>query len=236
MYVDTSIKVWSSFGEYNGKYFIPHYENEKTIRECLSLCPPDSKVFGHFGYYGCLNSVGDADFTLSLTDFKCKTYLGHIHNFKQDGLVTVLGTPYSTNFGEAGTKGYYLILHESQDEEYKEVSFGPRHIVASLDYVKENRDFISDASWLTILRINLLPGESVSEIPDDLNVGHLDIKVVPSFSEEDSLSTYTPNSNITSINDKVIEDYIDNCDIASTLTKDKLMWGLSLLRGKVNED
>jgi len=230
------VHIWSKAGKHNGKYFIPHYENEETTRRLLSECPENFKVFGHFGYHGCLNSAGDADSTLSLSDFQHKTYLGHIHNFKQDGLVTILGTPYSTNFGEAGTKGYYLILHESGEEEFIELDYGPRHVVASLDYVKENMEDLADPNWFTLLRVNLLPGESASDIPDGLSVDHLDIKVVPSFDEDSSFSAYKPRRDLFTINDQIIEDYVDTCLPEVQLSKEVLMSGYSLLKEGLNED
>ena len=235
VYRDPGVHIWHKAGKHNDKYFIPHYENEETIRRLLSECPENFKVFGHFGYRGCLNSAGDADSTLRLSAFQRKTYLGHIHNFKQDGLVTILGTPYSTNFGEAGTKGYYLILDGSK-EEFTEIDYGPRHVVASLEYVKENRDYLSDGNWFTLLRINLLPGESASDIPDDLSVAHLDIKVVPSFDEDSSFSAYKPRRDLFTINDQIIEDYVDTCLPDVQLSKEALMGGYSLLKEGLNED
>ena len=235
VYRGGNIKIWNRPGQYNDNYFIPHYENEETIREYLDLCPESCKIFGHFGYRGCLNSAGDADSTLSISDFHRKTYLGHIHNFKQDGLVTLLGTPYSTNFGEAGTKGYYLILHGSE-EEFKEIDFGPRHVVASLDYVKENVEYLNDSKWFTLLRVNLQPGECVSDIPSDLDVSYLDIKLLPSFTEEDALSHYSPQRDLFHINDQIIEDYVDNSDVSPSLTKEILMQGYTLLKKGYDED
>lgn len=235
VYIGGNIKIWNRQGNYNGNYFIPHYENEETIRKYLRDCPEDCKVFGHFGYRGCLNSAGDADCTLSLADFKCKTYLGHIHSFKRHGLVSILGTPYTTNFGESGSTGYYLIL-EGDNEEYVEIDYGPRHVVATLEEVKENLDLFCNAEWFTMLRVNLLPGESASELPDDLSVEYLDIKLLPSFSEEEALSNYKPKRDLFYINDQVIEDYVDNAEVATSLTKEVLMEGYNLLKKGYNED
>ena len=235
VYAENRIKIWRHSETYEGKHFIPHYENEGTIKEELQRTPEGHKVFGHFGYRGCLNSAGDADSTLSLSDFQHKTYLGHIHNFKQDGLVTLLGTPYSTNFGEAGTKGYYLILHDSE-EEFREIDSGPRHLVASLDYVRENLEFINDSAWFTLLRVNLQPGESASDIPDDLSVNYLDIKLLPSFTEEDAISHYMPKRDLFTINDQIIEDYVDKSDVSPALTKEVLMEGYNLLKKGYDED
>ncbi|HIB83634.1 MAG TPA: metallophosphoesterase, partial [Chromatiaceae bacterium] len=48
------------------RIFIPHYENEETIISALEMVPEGYTVFGHFGYAGCLNSIGDYDSSLSL--------------------------------------------------------------------------------------------------------------------------------------------------------------------------
>jgi len=172
--------------------------------------------------------------TLVISVVKCKTYLGHIHNFKQNGLVTILGTPYSTNYGEAGAKGYYLILHEETfkppREEFKEIRFGPRHIVASLDEVKDSVEDLSDANWYTMLRVCLRSDESASDIPDNLRIDELDIKVAPAFGDDDEISQYKPNRDLFTINEQIITDYVENCDVSPTLTKENLMEGYSLLK------
>ena len=234
VYRSQYVYVWNHFGAYNDKYFIPHYENEDTIRDFLSRCPKDAQAFGHFGYLGSLNSVGDADSTLSISDFKCKTYLGHIHNFKQNGLVTILGTPYSTNYGEAGTQGYYLVLHEQAvgpvREEFKEIRFGPRHVVTSLDEANDKAKELSDASWYTMLRVALRSDQSASELSEDLRVDELDIKVAPAFGDDDEISMYKPNRDLFTINEQIITDYVESCDVSPTLTKENLMEGYSLLK------
>ena len=52
------------------RVYIPHYENQETIKKALDEVPEGFMVFGHFGYRGCLNSAGDADFGIPLTHFK----------------------------------------------------------------------------------------------------------------------------------------------------------------------
>lgn len=228
------VYIWNDFGVYNDKYFIPHYENEESIRDCLAQCPSDAKVFGHFGYGGCAHYISESDSIVALSDFQCPTYLGHIHNFKQNGLVTLLGTPYTTNFGEAGAKGYYLILHEpsvgASREEYKEVSFGPRHLVCTLEEVKSKLDYINDPNWFTMLRITLYPEESAYDIPKELSVNHVDVKVSSSFETGDMISKYKPTRDLFAINEQIINDYVDMCDVSPTLTKERLLDGLELLK------
>ena len=65
------------------RVYIPHYENEKLITNALEKCPKGYTVFGHFGYYGCLNSVGDYDFNININSFRNNTILGHIHRHNE---------------------------------------------------------------------------------------------------------------------------------------------------------
>ena len=86
-------------------HFIPHYEDEKIIKRELKNVDRSSILFGHFGFRGCLNTAGDADFNISPDAFPCDTILGHIHHFKRYTTdaskdITVLGTPYSISYQE----------------------------------------------------------------------------------------------------------------------------------------
>ncbi|HIB84293.1 MAG TPA: hypothetical protein EYO59_06765 [Chromatiaceae bacterium] len=60
------------------RVYIPHYENEKTITSALEMAPEDYTIFGHFGYAGSLNSAGDADFGIKLSNFNNPTFLENI--------------------------------------------------------------------------------------------------------------------------------------------------------------
>ena len=197
----------------NKRIYIPHYENEQTIIDELEMAPEGYTIFGHFGYAGCLNSVGDADFSLGLRHFGNTTYLGHIHGFvqgqgrlrKADTTVTCLGTPYTTNFGEAFKDNFYAIL-ENDDVEYKKAFSGPRHVVYSAKEVENNLDTINDLNYFTFLRI--VKEEDHHSVPlDKVKVAHVDIKYAPVFNE-DNLSSYKPERDLFSINEVIIEDYV----------------------------
>ena len=97
-------KTW--YDHRTNRAFIPHYENEERIKQDLAAVPKDYTVFGHFGYRGSLNSAGDADFDLKLGDFHNPTLLGHVHRYVKRKNVTILGTPYTTNFGEWDKDNY----------------------------------------------------------------------------------------------------------------------------------
>ena len=219
--------------EHSKRVYIPHYENEQIIIDTLEMVPKGYTVFGHFGYDGCLNSAGDADFGLSLRHFNAPTYLGHIHGFcqRQGGLpkahatVTCLGTPYTTNYGEAFKDNFYAIL-EGDKVEFKQPTSGPRHLVYSAKDVEDNLDTINAPDYFTFLRV--VRDSDHASIPyDKIKVAHLDIKYSPVFNEEE-LSTYQPERDLFSINDVIIEDYVN--DANSTISKDTLMEGYRLLK------
>ena len=108
--------------------FIPHYEDEEHIKESLENTPQGYTIYGHFGYRGALNSAGDADCSISPGDFKHPTYLGHIHRHRRSGVISLVGTPYSTNFTEHLKENFYAVIEDGEPE-FKTVEFGPRHMV-----------------------------------------------------------------------------------------------------------
>ena len=193
-------------------------------------------VFGHFGYAGCLNSAGDADFGISLSHFTAPTLLGHIHGFRegQGGLrkpysrVTCLGTPYTTNYGEAFKENFYAILDEEDYPgiEFKQPTSGPRHLVYAASEVEANLDNINDPNYFTFLRV--MVGADHHPIPyDKLDVAYVDVKYAPIFNEEE-VSSYTPERDLFSINEMIISDYVENAN--STIPIDTLMKGYRLLK------
>ena len=210
------------------RVFIPHYENEEIIKEGLDKAPDNYTVFGHFGYNGCLNSAGDADFSLRLSGFRNRTYLGHVHGHNRSKNVTILGTPYSTNFGEAKKENFYGIIVEDKVE-FKKITHGPRHIVLEYKDIEESMEILDDKNYFTMLRIML------DNTDQDLNyedlrslVAHLDIKFKPSFDEE-QVSTYNPSRDLFSINEAILSDYI--AGTTTDLTEDDIWQGYNLLRG-----
>ena len=236
---------------YSKRVYIPHYENEKLIIDALAVVPKGYTVFGHFGYAGCLNSAGDADFDLSLRHFNSTTYLGHIHGFcqRQGGLpkahatVTCLGTPYTTNYGEAFKENFYAILDDggprnkkntgwvnskgcTHSVEFKQPTSGPRHLVYKAKDIEDNLDVINNPNYFTFLRV--VRDSNHATIPyDKINVAHLDVKYSPVFNE-DEISSYQPERDLFSINDVIIEDYVKNAN--STIPTNTLMEGYRLLK------
>ena len=241
-----NVIVHSWVDEARKRVFIPHYENENTIIDALEMVPEDYTVFGHFGYDGCLNSAGDADFGIPLTHFKSRTFLGHIHNFSegQGGLqephptVMCLGTPYTTNYGESFKDNFYAILQPSWDDEndcattevkLRTPTSGPRHLVYNVEEIENNLETINDSNFFTFLRV--MVGANHQTIPyEKLNVAYVDVKYAPVFDEEE-LSSYSPDGELFSINEEIISDYVKSAN--STISTDTLMEGYRLLK---NED
>mgnify|MGYP003627174207 CR=1 FL=1 len=216
------------------RVYIPHYENEEVIIHALEMVPEGYTVFGHFGYDGCLNSAGDADFGIPLSYFTAPTFLGHIHRFRegQGGLpesssrVTCLGTLYTTNYGEAFKDNFYAILDDEGGVEYKPPLCGPRHLVYAVKDIKDNLDSINDPSYFTFLRVMVEADHH--PIPyGKLKVNYLDVKYSPVFNEDET-SSFTPDRELFSINEMIISDYVELAN--STISSEDLMKGYRLLK------
>ena len=227
LFEDVNVKVITQtwHDHKNKRTFIPHYEDEEKIKKDLLEVPRGYTAFGHFGYCGSLNSAGDNDFSLSLSDFSNPTFLGHIHRYHKEGSITILGTPYSTNFGESDKKNYYAILEDNKAT-YKQILHGPRYLSVDNSDLMQRLDEINDENYFTSLRVNLSAGET-QPTEDNLNVEYLDVKFKPAFDEE-SLSEYRPQRDLFTLNEVILEDYIDGAN--TDLPKDQIMRGLRLLR------
>jgi predicted phosphodiesterase len=214
----------------NKRVLIPHYEDEEKIRTLLSKCPAGYTVFGHFGYFGSLNSAGDADFGLSISDFANPTILGHIHGFRQEKNITILGTPYSTNFSEFYKENFYGILEGSSLELFP-ITFGPRYLPIDYYSLEENLSLINDPAYFTLLRVMVSTIQedhnNITDLIEKLDVGYVEVKYRPLLADEEVFSKDDYINPIVEINDSLIEDYINS---SSTLIgKEKLLEGLSLI-------
>jgi predicted phosphodiesterase len=210
--------------------FIPHYEDEERIKKDLAEVPNGYTVFGHFGYCGSLNSAGDRDFSLSLSDFKHPTVLGHIHKHTRGELVTLLGTPYTTNFSEYKKESFYAIIEDGNLETFP-IDFGPRHLVVDYDMVEENLDWINDDKYFTLLRINISTvdrnQDRITDLMDGLDVGYAEVKYKPVVDEKYEREEMTTIDPVTEINDNLIEEYINSSN--TKLSKEELFKGLNLI-------
>lgn len=210
--------------------FIPHYEDEEVIKSCLANASPANLVFGHFGFHGCLNSTGDADFGLPIGAFKNRTVLGHIHKHGGEGNVSVLGTPYSTNFGEAGKDCWFAVIEEDLSIEFFPIDFGVRHLVVDYSKISDNLDWINDPQYFTLLRIKVHSvydaDEGMAELVEMLNVAGVEVKYVPFTDERDE---FTPEGGSVSleVTDDLIQSYINNTP--TKINKEMLLEGLTLI-------
>jgi DNA repair exonuclease SbcCD nuclease subunit len=221
------------YDELTHRYFIPHYENLDRIREALNSAPEGALVFGHFGYVGSYNSQGDEDSDVSIEDFKNDAILGHIHNYalrtnSRGCNVLIPGTPWSTSFGEANTSHYVHVLDKNNEIiEAQNVDYAPNHSVLSLGAVRDWWKIV-DRRPFHLLRVRMANGEQSSDIPD-IDVGYLDIRYEPAFSEED-LSLFSPDADLLTITDDTIMEYIDATQ-PPDLTRDDLLSGYRTIKG-----
>ena len=210
--------------------FIPHYEDEERIKKNLDNVPTGYTVFGHFGYYGSLNSAGDNDFGLVVSDFHNPTILGHIHKYTRGEVITLLGTPYTTNFAEYKKESFYGVLQDGELDTFP-IEFGPRHLVVDYDMIEENIDWINDDKYFTLLRINISTvdkdQDSIAHLLDILDVGYVEIKYTPVVDEKyerEEMQTIDP---VTEISDALVEEYINSSN--TKLGKEELLKGLNLI-------
>jgi DNA repair exonuclease SbcCD nuclease subunit len=215
----------------NGYTFIPHYENERTIIDDLCRVPDTDIMFGHFGYNGCLNPAGDPDFSISPDMFTSRSFLGHIHHFKEKDNITIVGTPYTTSFQEANKDSYYAVLDSKGNYKMKPINFGIRHLIMNLEDLPNQKQFIEDPKYFTLLRVMIdtldKNQDNIREIIDHVKPQYLDIKYKPVVDEKKPQSTFNTNEVITKIDESLILDYINNT--STTLGKQELLDGLRLI-------
>ena len=137
-----------------------------------------------------------------------------------------MGTPYTTNYGEAFKENFYAILDNDEDIVFKQPTSGPRHLVYPVEQVETNLEYINNPDYFTFLRVMI--GINHTPIPyNDLEVGYIDVKYSPVFDEE-TVSTYSPERDLFSINEVIIKDYVDSAN--SVIPTDSLMEGYRLLK------
>lgn len=227
---DNLAKVITHFKQFGKWTFIPHYEDQEIIKTILSKVPEGNIVFGHFGFVGALNSAGDSDFDIRLEDFRNPTILGHIHNHIRRDNVQVLGTPYSTNFGEAGKDCYYGILSD-KDLETIPIKHGPRHLVVDYENIEDNIDWINDPNYSTYLRINIntvdKDQDDIAELRQKLKVAHVEIKFKPLFDNKEEFKIDATENLTLEIDDILIDKYINSSN--TTINKENLLEGLTII-------
>ena len=221
--------------------YIPHYEDERKIIESLREVPVGYRVFGHFGYFGSLNSAGDADFNISLSEFHNSSFLGHIHRFSQRSVevqesletVTCLGTPYTTNFSEAGKENYYIVLGDVP--EYKQVRHGPRHLVVDYDDIDSWDKILSDSTYFNLVRVYVSKLSDTDnnmiakELLDKYSIDALEIKYKPIF-DENTENYFSPKIDPFDMDNNLLQEYVENS--AVELDKSYILSGLDLVNNE----
>mgnify|MGYP005811881057 CR=1 FL=1 len=219
------------------RVYAPHYEDDRKIEKLLHSASKDDLLFGHFGYHGCMDSAGICDFNINPNIFRCRAILGHIHRFSEKGNITILGTPYTTNYTESGKKNYYAIIKEDEEEleiTYHPITQGPRYLVLCYSELEDNKKLINDDSYFTFLRVlvdqlsDANTANLASELLEKYNIERLDIKFKPLIDDPKSISSYETQRDLFSINEVIIEDYVDNN--TTSLDKESIMEGYRILR------
>ena len=216
--------------------FIPHYEDEAKI--VSEVKKSKNNIFGHFGFDGCVsNGSFSMESRLKRWHFpkKKKTFLGHIHKPRMYDNVCVLGTPYSNTFGEANSQKYVteLFLRDGEIEILrKPINFGIRHVTCTIDELPKKAKTLKFADFFTMLRVSLdrldeyVERQVQDQIIEEYKVDYLEVSfedVLPKFT-----SSYTPDVELISLDDNLINDYIDSRD--SIFSKKELLDALHKIR------
>lgn len=229
----------------NKFYFIPHYEDTDALLTRLKEAPAGDIVFGHFGYEGAYNSVGTYDSEIPVSAFKNKTLLGHVHHFKHvSDALTTLGTPFTTDYNEYG-RPHKVAMIEDGEITYHDVKRGIRHLIIPYDNLNNpcwefGQGNLNDTNFYTYLRVLVHQIEDYSsvslskEVFDRFNVEWVDVKYVPPMKDGDPVSTLELPSNALTVDDSLIEKYVD--EQTTDIPKDKLMKGFLELKNESEKD
>jgi len=216
--------------------FIPHFEDEERIIEAVKNSK--THLFGHFGYDGCVAHANyKYDSHLKPSHFNKGHYhfLGHIHKPQRIKDTIILGTQYSTSFGEANAQKFIheLLIRDGKVELVrKPIDFGIKHVISKIDELPEMNAKHRFDSFFTILRLKLDYLDSATEqaLKDDVlakySINHLEFAfedVLPKFD-----SGYAPQNDVFSIDDDIIQKYIHEAD--TVFTETELLKALDTIR------
>jgi predicted phosphodiesterase len=222
--------------------FIPHYEDEGLTKASLDqLGNNNDIIFGHFGYDGAINLGGCYfNFSLKKSELLSKTILGHIHQYKKDDNIIILGTPWSTNHGESDYPHFIGELERIDgkwsDLKLIELNYGVRYITVPFQSLEGMKDEIANPEYFTILRVLLdkFSDETSSDLRNKIlkeyKVGYVELKFQPILNKKlnNRLSDYAPTTKIESLDSEILERYLE--EQASNIPKDVLRAGLDEIK------
>lgn len=220
---------------------IPHYEDQARIINTLKEIPKECDlVLGHFGFTGSLNSQGDSDFNINLDHFKNKTFLGHIHTFSENENVTVLGTQYTTNFGEFGkTCRYGVFDTKTREFTFPEVNFGIRHVNIPSDMLGTPGvlEELGNPEYQTLLRITRTSLDTeasdvnyLNDLKEKLNLLYIDSRFIPQLTTLTShISSDIVMPKVLQLDESLIEVYAKQANV-SNFSYEDIMEGYQKLK------
>ncbi len=237
----TVIKDTSTVSICNTSFdFVPHYEDPSKIVEGVKKAK--NHLVGHFGFQDCIsngNFVYESDVKAKHFPKKKLSFLGHIHKPKVYGNIHVLGTPYSTSFGEANAQKWVtemLIRDQEVSINRKPINFGIRHLQCGIDELPSLYKKLGNDSFFTLLRVKLdrldeyVERQIHDKLVKDYDVDYLEFSfedILPKFT-----SDYVPDRKILSLDDEVISDYINSK--TSVFSKDELLKALNDIKNNEN--
>lgn len=227
------ITVITSPLEVGDSVFIPHYENEDLVKDAIKKYKNKKWMFGHFGYKGCVNSIGNYDFNIEPKDIKPNTVLGHIHEYKKLDNITILGTPYQTDFTGQNANRYVGLIKDN-NLELKPAIYGPRYISCDFEDLDKNIKKYNKNNNYVIARVYIdkFIVDNVRDFRQQILdkydiIKYIDIKFSGELKSNEKVSNYTPKASLASINEVIIEDYLE--ENITSIPKEELLEGLKLI-------
>ena len=240
------IRIWNFPGmdAELGFYFIPCFENEKTIIKCLDSVPDNFTLFGHFAFSGSLNSVGSYDFSIPLSCARNSGFLGHIHQhsvktvgrgdlLEPEKNLIFLGTPYPTLFTESGQEHYYATLEGEPfnwETNIKPIDFGLQYIDTNFSDLEKIKSEIFNPEYYTLLRVHMQVHENAigNKLTKDLEKLPYVEYVYDPVIKEDEVSNLDITDQVSLVDDALIESYVN--EQSTSLKKSNILEGLELLK------
>jgi DNA repair exonuclease SbcCD nuclease subunit len=207
--------------------FIPHFESDYKLEEHIKSAK--NVIFGHFGFNGAVGSLGHR-YTSGLPKslFKVPTFLGHIHKARKYDNIHVIGTQYTTNFGEANQKKYFyeMTFHNngSFDAYKKEITFGIKHISASLNTLKQIYNKYANGDFFKLIRVKVDNLHTFNEdvIREQLEKNYkydvLDVRFDDIINKHSS--RFATDKKLFQLNEGIMQEYIEQNE--TDFSKDEL--------------